>query len=339
MKTSSEVFKNFCQKWWVLILALPLNPITGQTDFHIAFDEIGEQSFVVPLKYDLTFDQSGGHLQGIQIYRHENQEYVFMSGSSSEVAFMALAKIGASPEVTRIDTLYAAPYRHAGGFQIMDHYLAVGIEDNLLRTSSRVAIYDLRPFRKTGLKPIHIIKRDGKYERLTAGAVGIARVEDLIYLVVANWDSKHLDWYRCTTEAFEKGKNHFRKVGNLTMGEVNRSKWSDSDWLSYQNINLVSEPGGSLYLAGFGTTSDGQNVADLYRVMINEESIKTQPDTRNHSNPPIHMIKIASRSFKSVGSTSFRYGAGLCHFPEGTWGIISCAEHLTGQSVICIYKQ
>ncbi len=325
--------------WWVLILALPPNPINGQTDFPTTFYQIGAQSSLLPLKYDLDFDQSGGHLQGIQIYRSDSQEYVLLSGSSSQVAFMAIAKCGSIIEVSRIDTLYVAPYRHAGGFQIMDHYLAVGIEDNHKRTSSRVVVYDLEPLRKSGLKPIHIIKRDGEYERVTAGAVGIARVDDLIYLVVANWDSRYLDWYRCSVKGFEKGNEDFRKIGSLKMVNLNRAKWSDSVWRSYQNINLVSEPGGSLYMVGFGTSSDGQNVADLYHVRIQEESVKTESDSPGHSNVPIEVVKIDSRPLEPDGRTSFRHGAGLHQRPDGTLVFLSCSQHLTPQSVIGIYKQ
>ena len=306
----------------------------GQHTLYPQLDQILARGIDIPIDMPLIFDQSGGHLQGIQFYTAGDKPLLYLSGSSEQIAFMAVAEYGSTFRVLRIDTLHTAPYRHAGGFQITNHYLAVGVEDNHQRNTSKVLIYDLSASDKTPSQALHTIERNGEYEVATAGAVGITRMRETMVVAVANWDARHTDWYVCPVNAFESGENKFRKIGSLTMARVNKQHWSDSLWASYQNINLF--PGAQpheLFLVGFGVLSSGENIADLYRVKID----LLQPGSPQDDQDPIEIVKLSRTQFERVGNTSFRYGAGLSLHPDGTWKIISCPEHLGNQSVIGMY--
>lgn len=306
----------------------------GQHTFHTLMDKIPAKGIDIPIEMPLVFDQSGGHLQGIQLYTAGDKPLLYLSGSSEQIAFMAVAEYGSTIRVLRVDTLDTAPYRHAGGFQITNHYLAVGVEDNHQRNTSKVLIYDLNASGKTPSRALHTIERNGEYEVATAGAVGITRMGETMVLAVANWDARDTDWYVCPVNAFESGENKFQKIGNLTMALVDKQHWSDSLWASYQNINLFSgaQPH-ELFLVGFGVLSSGENIADLFRVKID----LLQSDSSQEDQDLIEIVKLSRTQFERVGNTSFRYGAGLSLHPDGTWKIISCPEHLDNRSVIGMY--
>lgn len=316
---------------WILLAAI--NGY-GQHALYPLLDQVSTKGIDIPIEMPVFFDQAGGHLQGIQRYAAGEKPRLYLSGSSEQIAFMAVAEYGPTIRVLRVDTLDTAPYRHAGGFQITNHYLAVGVEDNHQRNTSKVLIYDLKASDKMPFQALHTIERNGEYEVATAGAVGITRMGETIVVAVANWDARHTDWYVCPVNAFESGENKFQKIGSLTMALVDKQHWSDSLWASYQNINLF--PGAQpheLFLVGFGVLSTGENIADLYRVKIDLLQPDTSQDDQNH----IEIVKLSRTQFERVGNTSFRYGAGLSLHPDGTWKIIACPEHLDNQSVIGMY--
>lgn len=319
---------------WIIVPYLPLHGQQHIQDFFSHSDPDGSE---IVIEYSLNFDQSGGHIQGIQKYSTGEKDYLLLSGSSERVAYMAFAEYDSTARIIQIDTLMTEPFRHAGGFQIMDHYLAVGIEDNHLRTSSRVIIYDLTQVGEAPLTPLHSLERNGAYERATAGAVGLCQMGRYVVLVVANWDARHTDWYITPTEGFENGEIHFQKIASLEMAKLDKGSWSDPEWASYQNINLFTGPDpDDLFLVGL-TTSGGQNIADLYRVDVSN-SIRTYlTQTMDPAHPPIQIVKLQRRTYDAVGNTSFRYGAGLYRSPQGTWEIFSCPEHMSVHSVLGRY--
>jgi hypothetical protein len=200
------------------------------------------------LRYQPSFDPSGGHLQGIQ---RIGASGIYLSGSTETHSYMALGDTERKG-ILAVDSLMPAPYRHAGGFQIYRHYLAVGIEDNQKRTSSQVQIYDLHAAHPWA-EPRYSLSREGAYERVTAGAVGLTAYQQKIWLLVANWDSRNLDIYTCPEAEFEQGTGSFDLVISLDTSRLPRSDWSDPDWNSYQNINLFTDQQERLYLVGTGS--------------------------------------------------------------------------------------
>lgn len=112
-----------------------------------------------------------------------------------------------------IDKLMTDPFRHAGGFQIFDHFLAIGIEDNHLRTSSKVKVYDVAA-KNVWNEPLYTIELQGSFEKPTAGAVGIAPYKKEMLLAVANWDCQNIDFYACPVSDFKSHKGSFEKIAS-----------------------------------------------------------------------------------------------------------------------------
>lgn len=305
--------------------------------FNHAFENIPETGVAVPLSGTISIDQTGGHLQGIQLYDKQKHKYLFMSGSSSDVAYMVKAQLDGSARILGTDSLLLDPYRHAGGFQIYDQFLAVGIEDNKRRNTSRVMVYDLGKSEGVWSDPLQVITREGEYERVTAGAVGITKLDDQFLIAVANWDSRNLDFYFCEEDKFIEGEKGFRLIGSLELARISRENWSDTIWHSYQNINLFTGSGNQLYLMGFATNENGNNVADLYKLDIDKSDIE-RLNQFNGSVETILIKKISTRTFKLIGNTSFRSGAGTFRNDNGLLSIFVCPEHIDQNSKVGVYS-
>lgn len=321
-------------------------PISGILD---QFNQLPSHPMALPLKRDLAFDESGGHIQGIQLFLQDGEISAFLAGSSKDVAYVAQLSLGKEAQVETIDTLMLSPYRHAGGFQIYDQYLAVGIEDNNARTTSKVMIYDLGIGRNWD-KPIYTLERNGPYERSTAGAIGITRYRDEVILVVADWNARNLDFYSCPFVSLEKKTGHFTQIGSLETASLEKNLWSDSLWHSYQNINLLSDESG-LYAIALGRDVEDNQVADLFSITL-EASIGNQiispveTDSQNQftslalvnkfSPREISLKKISTNQFQCQDGSDFRAGAGI--FYSGTGLILAAApNHMDNLSSINLF--
>jgi len=312
-----------------------IQPISGIVD---QFMQLPSQPMPIPLKRDIEFDESGGHIQGIQLHRKNGEYSAFLTGSSKEVAYVAQVKLGTEAQVLSIDTLMLSPYRHAGGFQVHDQFLAVGIEDNQQRTTSKVVIYDVGNG-KNWKNPNYVLERNGPYELSTAGAVGITRFEEDIILVVADWNARNLDFYSCPVMSFERKDGHFAQIGRLEMAAMQKQSWSDSLWHSYQNINLIANASG-LYAMAFGRDLLENHVADLFAIRMDNSSqdqfispVETSSQNATSIQTDIHAFfaknislkKIATRQFQCEGRADFRAGAGIFH--SGSSLILAAAPY------------
>lgn len=80
-------------------------------------------------------------------------------------------------------------------------------------------------------------------------AGGIQLSEDLL-VVAGDWDTKHLDFYRCDQPRLTKNINPFDKVYTIDTEIIGKTGWLDKEWHAYQNINLLKDADGKLYLFG-----------------------------------------------------------------------------------------
>jgi hypothetical protein len=251
---------------------------------------------------DLDIDSEGGHLQGIQ---RLGDRYL-LSGSSEEESYLVIL----TPEEDRAEyvRLRAQPLSHAGGFQVNDGFLAIGIEDDDSRSRSVVEIYDVSSKLDLEGAPIATIDREGERERVTAGAVGIARFRDDVLIVVGNWDSRDLDFYVSRPPLKE-----VVLTATLTASELSRTGWTNPDWHSYQNLNLFAE-GDSLYLLGTAS-SEGENIADLYAVEFSGGRVSG-------------LRKLSSTRFDMPERLQFKWGAGAWRHPQGGLELAASEEDL-----------
>jgi hypothetical protein len=277
------------------------------------FNNISGISKSIRFESDLEINNKGGHLQGIQYLKAKGKEYALISGSSGTYSYYSVVKLGSKNEVILVNKLMDKPFKHSGGFQIFENYMAIGIEDNSKKDKSKVCIYDITNPGNITVKPISIIEREGKPMRSTAGCVGIAKYKNKALVVVGDWDTKHLDFYN--TDFDTLGKSEFEKVATIKTQKTSRKGWVDKKWESYQNINLFVFNDNELYLIGLGQNGKDENIADLFRL--------EEDNSGNFS-----LIKLASKTFQCNNESSFKAGAGVYLNEKGKFQIYSCSYHI-----------
>jgi len=298
---------------FTVIIWLISQLVWAQSALVEAFHQLGDSTYTLSFQNSLTVNREGGHIQGVQ---RMASDYLLLSGSSSTVSYLAKVNNG---QVVGVDTLLQFPYKHAGGFQVNDGLLAVGVEDNNAKNTSQVLVYD--PANLSD-EPVQIIKRDGEVKRVTAGCVAIAKHQQQYLLIVGDWDTRHLDFYKIDADRITDAQADFTLTETLTLEECPREGWIDDAWWPYQNINLFSSEG-SPYLIGLGINDQKENVADVFAVSVE----------------PLQLTKIATQTFPQQQQTSFRWGAGVDWHP-GTkkMKILTTPYTIEQENVIVVYE-
>ncbi len=279
------------------------------TDFKI----LDSKPEIISFSNTLNINNSGGHLQGIQTIETNEGKYFILSGSSDSYSYSAVVKQVDRNEVISVNKLMDKPFKHAGGFQMFQNYMAVGIEDNDAKDKAKVCIYDISNPENPSAEPIAIIEREGKPLRSTAGCVGMTKYDDKIILAVGDWDTKNIDFYSCKSAEFPKG--HFEFFHSVNSESISKENWIDDKWLPYQNINLFSFNNDELYLVGLGQNNKNENVADLFKLKYDGEG-------------KFSITKIASKTFNTEKEVSFKAGAGAVINSNGKLEIIACGYNI-----------
>lgn len=262
LKTSSFVFL-------FSTLLIFLAKAQNTTDFVADFNSIDTKPVEISFSNQLRVNNKGGHLQGIQRFENKNGEYFILSGSSDKVSYCAVLKTAPDNKVKQINNFLEKPFKHAGGFQIFENYLAVGIEDNDKKDKSKVCVYDIsNPEEKFGA-PKLVIERNGEPLRNTAGCVGITKIDGKYLVAVGDWDTKHIDFYWVQPENTREKLTE--KSGSIAIEKTQKTDWINNEWNAYQNINLFNI-NNKLYLIGLGQNSKSENIADLFELTITEQS-------------------------------------------------------------------
>ena len=312
---------------FTLLVLLSLTNVELPADNIVkAFKQIDAAAHVIRYTNELALNHEGGHIQGVQWMEKEGKEYIVMTGSSSTYSYYTVLRRGGKQEVISVNRILDKPYKHAGGFQINDSYMAIGIEDNEARNTSKVYVYNMADPEQPPQQPLAIIERNGAYERATAGSVGIMKLADKILLVVGDWSSRHLDFYIGDEQLLKGQQANFEKVYTISEKEADKEDWTDQEWPAYQNINLIKDAGNNIFLLGLARNDKEQEVADLFKVETKDfEVFKLQ--------------KVASQQFKPKKGTSFKWGAGVVYDEkEGSMRIISSTPHMKGTSILNEYK-
>lgn len=309
------------------ILIFNASAQTGNNEVKLmkGIENISQSPIIIEYKNSFNIINEGGHLQGIQTFTGGKSEYFIFSGSSSEYSYYSIVKIGTENMVISVNKILEKPFKHAGGFQIYNHLMAIGVEDNDERNKSKVFIFDLKKPENPAREPLAIIDRMGTKNRATAGCVGIITIHDKVLVVVGDWDTAHLDFYRIDEEKLYDEGATLELEYSMDTKKIDKSGWVDQEWLSYQNINFIIDPSGTLYLAGMTSNLAEENVVDVYEVISPDLTI-------------FELKKVYSRKIPGQNLTKFRWGAGISQNEDGSVIIYSCGEHIENESVLHIYK-
>ncbi|MFY0654488.1 MAG: hypothetical protein JXQ96_20800 [Cyclobacteriaceae bacterium] len=252
-----------------------------------AFGNLGNEPEAIIISNELNVPTSAGHLQGIQLIEKDEQEKLLLSGSSRKQSYILQVDL-ASGKTDKLIPLMDDPFRHAGGIQVSDQYLIVGIEDNIIKTTSKVCLYDYRSSELYDSRPNVTIERQGEVKRYTSGATGLLPIGDKHLALVSNWDSRNWDFYEVDL--------------NKSESKLIQTFEAPVDWGSYQSINLLKDKEAIYAIGTYQKGSEG--IADLILV----------------SNLPgfgLIMKIIDSKTFNCKNDVDFATAAGIQIDSEG----------------------
>lgn len=304
--------QNLCMGF-VLIAGLWLSPILcfGQQVKNVpdAFETLSSMAEVILISNDINVPNERGHLQGVQLIEKNGYEKLLISGSSLDKAYILQVDL-ATKTTDKLITLMKNPYRHAGGIQVSEPYVIVGVEDNFIRTSSKVRLYNYHAANLYTAQPNFTFDRKGETERQTAGATGLLALDSTYLIVVSNWGSRNWDFYHVNPKNGEHG--------------ILESFAAPDDWAGYQSINLIKD-GKAIYAIGF-YKKEGVSYADLILV------------SRVGTFVPI-MKKMFTKAFNVKEGVDFGTAAGLQVDKKGDLHIWGTQKYALKQIAINRFSQ
>lgn len=246
-----------------------------------AFNALKTTPELIVLDNALDVPTAKGHFQGVQVIQQNGREKLLISGSSQNTAYILQADM-TTQKTEKLIPLMRDPFRHAGGMQASAPYVSAGIEDNVVKTTSKVYLYNYETGNLAKARPTMHIDRQGEVERYTAGATGLLALKEGYLLVVGNWDSRHWDFYHVNP-----------KTGTQQMLTTFAAP---DDWAGYQSINLICD-NDAIYAMGTYLKEE-TGFADLILVS-------------NQGNFEPIMEKISTKAFNCTEEVDFSGAAGL----------------------------
>ncbi|MCP4454754.1 MAG: hypothetical protein GY809_25115 [Planctomycetes bacterium] len=279
---------------------------------------------------------NGGHWQGIQSLTHKklNQQICFLSRDSDTAAYFVTAVFDpgfpSRGEIRHFQALPSdgrqPPLRHAGGMQLIGDYLVIGVEDNQDKLRSQIQFWDVsKPLAPQLRVPLTVMREGTVPKDQTAGAVGIVKYNHHHLLVVANWDAEHLDFYASNGLPLGDDTCRFSFKVRWSQRQAHKHTWQpDQAWEGYQAINLMADRSDNVYLLGFGTRGEGEDVIDLFAIdLAGELRSIVQKVSRRHMNLQ------GNAHFRSAGGISVRSSEELSCFASEHRGDDTITIHMS----------
>ena len=207
-------------------------------------------SIVRPATVSLPAIGPKSHQQGIQ--RTTGGDFV-VSGSGLRCGYIYFADRN-SLKIIEVLTPVVRDFNHIGGIQVAEDILVAGYErsESGAAGTSAVLFYDVRDAGSPAALDHLTIERPSSGE--TAGAVGLCRQSGSWLLLVANWDSDRLDFYRSDSDDLFAVQTRFAPLGTWRFSADGLGAGSiDNRWGTYENINLFADEAGLLWFVGMET--------------------------------------------------------------------------------------
>jgi hypothetical protein len=266
---------------------------------------------------------AGGHFQGIQRFETAPDRLVLTSDSDTEAYFVIcdVSADGSRGRARPPNKLSVSPLRHAGGCQVVEGHLVVGVDDSVARTSSEIRFWRLtaRPAELTGLT----VRRRGAYRRATAGAVGLSSFQNGAALAVVTWNSDTIDFYLSAGDPF-RGHAQFNFLTTWSRTARDQSGWIDPNFGRYQSVNLLTQQDGALFMSAFNRNADGEDWLDLFAVHLDRA-------------PERILTKVAKKHMFCRDGCSFEAGSGISIASTTRFEAYavngSSGDHVTGATI------
>ncbi len=267
------------------------------------------------------------HQQGIQ--RTTGGQFV-VSGSGTRSGYIYFAE-PSSLNIIGVLAPVVGNFNHLGGIQVAEDILAAGYErlESGASGTSVVLFYDVRDAESPAALDHLTIDRSSPND--TAGAVGLCRDGGTWLVLVANWDSERLDFYRSNGDDLFAVGTRFSPVGTWELSANGFGPGSiDNGWGAYQNINLFADRDGLLWFVGMDTRNWLQrndrivdllkaDWADLYQLSIDSSGMTVTKRAKK-------------RFYRNGEGPRFRYGSGF-HLSSvtGKFEVYACEENLSNR--------
>jgi len=286
-----------------------MNPMV--TNVATAFDKVAVNPISIAIDRTGVVLPGGGHFQGIQrLPREANARLprkppllVITSSGDRQGYFVpcVMAEDGLSGKALPHVKMTTSDYpnlHHAGGCQAFGHFLVAGLEDDATRIESQLQFWD---FSQQSAKLSLSIYRNGAVDVSTAGACGLTSFGSGAALAVATYDAKTVDFYKSVADPF--AGSPFTKLFTWKKSDADKNGWIDKNFGNYQNVNLIAQKGGGLFMVAFNrvSTLDPSDWMDLYSVDL----------TVDPQNSGTALKKMAKKHMFCTDGCRFDAGAGI----------------------------
>lgn len=275
-----------------------MNPAIN--DVLTAYDQVTVHATSISIdKKGVTLSQNGGHFQGIQRLPSKPGEprlLVMTADSPGSEGFFVACKMEEdwlSGRAYSPVTMAWFPLDHAGGCQAVGHYLVAGLENSEDEQISEVQFWDFRRF-PMQLIPM-TIPRSGPKNVSSAGAVGLSSFGNGAALAVATYGASTVDFYTSEADPFTGSPFQYRFtwVGS----QADKTGWIDPNFGAYQNVNLITQTDGQLFMVGLHRAGD-YDFMDLFSVNLGGAA-------------PTAFKKLAKKHMFCTDGCDFDKGAGI----------------------------
>ena len=267
------------------------------------------------------------HQQGIQ--RTTDGHFV-VSGSGSQSGYIYFAA-GSSLKIIGVLAPVVRDFNHIGGIQVAEDILAAGYE-RLESGAAGTSVDCFTMLETPRLRRLWTTSRSIGIQPRTAGAIGLWRDGGTWLLLVANWDSERLDFYRSNGDDLFAVGTRFAPAGSWQFSANGFGAGSiDDRWEAYENINLFADRDGLLWFVGMH--------ADWLRLNKSRDLLKADRADLyqlNISSSGITVTKRASKRFYRNGEgPRFRYGSGFrLNSDTGRFEVYSCEANLSNRGTV-----
>jgi hypothetical protein len=260
-----------------------------------------------------------------------NRLLAYLSHDSATVGYLVAvefpADLASAGRIVAVHTFPSdgrmPPLRHAGGIQLVDELLVVGLEDHQEKTRSEVQFWNAAdPLKFVQLAQL-TIRRQGAPKDKTAGAVGIVKRASDYLLAVANWDSRAIDFYASNGKPLADPGCRFAPLTRWQDAGADKSAWQpDQVFGRYQAVNLLADANRQIFLVGFPTAT--VDVVDLYAVDLEQQ-------------PARILRKLATKSMRLPRGSRFQFAAGISILPDGP-AILASPPGISPQTTLGIAR-